>query len=119
MDTVIKMGVASRAEVGKAGKAAGCGKGPLLKVALQKGVKNGVLEMYGKSYVLGAKARDVMKGGLWDAYEKRLEEAKREREEAAEKKAAGRARAEARYATNYVAAITGPASSWNRGVLGE
>ena len=61
----------------------------------------------------------VMKGEMWDAYEKRLEEAKREREEAAGKKAAGRARAEARYATNYVAAITGPASSWNRGVLGE
>lgn len=118
-ETVRKSGLASRAQIAKEAKAQGCDKGPLLKKALQKAVKGGTLEMMDKSYILGAKVRTALKGELKDRYEKMLEKAVRGRTEATEKKVAGRARMEAKYAANYVAAITGAASSWNRGVLGE
>jgi hypothetical protein len=116
IETVRKSGMASRAHIAKQAKSRGCDKSTLLKNAIKKESKNGTIEFSDKSYILGAKARAQLKQDDAERYTKALEQAQEARDMATKQKAAVRERAEAQYAANTLAARTGPASSWNRGV---
>ena len=115
-DIVRESGMASRAYIGKQAKLRGCEKSKLLANALKKALENKTIEFSAKSYVLGQKTRDALDSAAAKQYTERLQEKMDARDEAADKKAAGRERAEERYRANIIAAMTEPASAWNRGV---
>lgn len=116
--TVVSHGMVSRAQLTKEAKKQGLDKATPMKNALKKAVQQGVLELSGKSYILGFKSRDTLKPTAAEQYEAALQKAMSARDEAKEKKAAERERAEAQYKANILQAVSGPASRWNRGVEG-
>ena len=116
LQTVVSHGMVSRAQLTKEAKKQGLDKATPMKNALKKAVQQGVLELSGKSYILGFKSRDTLKPKAAEQYEAALQKAMSARDEAKEKKAAGRERAEAQYKANILQAVSGPASRWNRGV---